>query len=198
MQLNTDTFNIVLLGPPGCGKGTQSELIEKKYGFNHISTGHLFRCEMDKETPAGLKAKALIEDGKLCPDDLTLDMLNDYLLSLQNSKGFVLDGVPRTIAQADMLEGINYDKPVRIDLIIYLKIEEEESIRRILLRGQTSGRSDDNYETVKKRLQEYYVLTKPLAGYYYGKNRFAAINGMLSIFDVFQAVCKAIDFHYKK
>ena len=198
MSLNTDIFNIVLLGPPGCGKGTQSELIEKKYGFNHISTGHLFRCEMNRETPAGLKAKALIEQGKLCPDDLTLDMLNDYLLSFQDSKGFLLDGVPRTITQAEMLEGISYDKPQKIDLIIYLKIEEEESIRRILLRGLTSGRSDDNYETVKKRLQEYYVLTKPLADYYYRRNKFATINGMASVFDVFQETCKAIDLHYQK
>lgn len=189
-------FNIVLLGPPGCGKGTQSELIEKKYGFSHISTGQLFRQEIAEGTHNGLKAKAIIESGKLCPDTITLDMLCNYINQLNNSKGLILDGVPRTITQAEMLEGIHYDKTLKINLVIYFKVAEEESIRRILLRGQSSGRADDNHDTVQKRLHEYYKLTKPLAEYYYHRNKFEIIDGMRSINDVFQDVVKAIEKHY--
>ena len=186
-------FNIVLLGAPGSGKGTQAPKIMEKYGLFHISTGDMFRKEIASQSPIGLKAKSIIERGELCPDDVTLDMLNSFLSKLGECKGYILDGVPRTHEQAHMMDGINYDKPISISKVIYIKIEEEEIIKRILKRAAELGRTDDTPEVAKNRTAQYFKLTHPLIEYYQKQGKLIEINGMQTIDEVFADICKALD-----
>lgn len=188
--------NIVLLGAPGSGKGTQAQLIKEKYRLDHISTGDMFRREIASKSEVGLRAKALIDDGQLCPDDLTLDMLNSYLKKFHATKGYILDGVPRTIEQAQMMDGINYTDPTPITIVIYIDIQEEEIVNRILKRAALLGRSDDTPEVVQHRIAHYYELTHPLIAYYQKQNKLYKINGMQSIEEVFRDICKIIDLAF--
>lgn len=187
-------FNLVLFGAPGCGKGTQAEKIAAKYGLESISTGQLYRNEIANKTELGLEAKKLIDAGKLCPDELTLNMLNKRMGEADaSSNGFIFDGVPRTIEQAQMMDGIGYDKPVDITLVVYLKVDNEEVTRRILERAKVSGRADDTPEVIKSRLENYFALTQPLESYYAKQNKIYHVDGMNSIEQVFEDVCKVID-----
>lgn len=191
--MSTQQCNIVLLGAPGSGKGTQAPKIMEKYGLFHISTGDMFRKEIASQSPIGLKAKGIIERGELCPDDVTLDMLNSFLSKLGKCKGYILDGVPRTLEQAHMMDGINYDKPISISKVIYIKIEEEEIIKRILKRAAELGRTDDTPEVAKNRTAQYFKLTHPLIEYYQKQGKLVEINGMQTIDEVFADICKALD-----
>lgn len=191
--MSTQQCNIVLLGAPGSGKGTQAPKLMEKYGLFHISTGDMFRKEIASQSPIGLKAKSIIERGELCPDDVTLDMLNSFLSKLGECKGHILDGVPRTIEQAHMMDGINYDKPISISKVIYIKIEEEEIIKRILKRAAELGRTDDTPEVAKNRTAQYFKLTHPLIEYYQKQGKLIEINGMQTIDEVFADICKALD-----
>lgn len=187
-------FNLVLFGAPGCGKGTQAEKIAAKYGLESISTGQLYRNEIANKTELGLEAKKLIDAGKLCPDELTLNMLNKRMGEADaSSNGFIFDGVPRTIEQAQMMDGIGYDKPVDITLVVYLKVDNEEVTRRILERAKVSGRADDTPEVIKSRLENYFALTQPLESYYAKQNKIYHVDGMNTIEKVFEDVCKVID-----
>ncbi|MBP5662975.1 MAG: adenylate kinase [Bacteroidales bacterium] len=191
--MSTQQCNIVLLGAPGSGKGTQAPKLMEKFGLYHISTGDMFRKEIASQSPIGLKAKSIIERGELCPDDVTLDMLNSFLSKLGECKGYILDGVPRTLEQAHMMDGINYDKPISISKVIYIKIEEEEIIKRILKRAAELGRTDDTPEVAKNRTAQYFKLTHPLIEYYQKQGKLIEINGMQTIDKVFADICKALD-----
>lgn len=191
--MNNNQFNIVLLGAPGSGKGTQAPKLMEKFKLHHISTGDMFRKEISSQSPIGIKAKSIIDNGGLCPDDVTLDMLNSYLSKLGECKGYILDGVPRTIEQAQMLDGINYDKPVSISKVVYIKIDEEEIIKRILKRAAELGRTDDTPEVAKNRTEQYFKLTHPLIDYYKKQGKLIEINGMQTIDEVFADICKALE-----
>ncbi len=191
--MNNNQFNIVLLGAPGSGKGTQAPKLMEKFKLHHISTGDMFRKEIASQSPIGIKAKSIIDNGGLCPDDVTLDMLNSYLSKLGECKGYILDGVPRTIEQAQMLDGVNYDKPVGISKVVYIKIDEEEIIKRILKRAAELGRTDDTPEVAKNRTEQYFKLTHPLIDYYKKQGKLIEINGMQTIDEVFADICKALE-----
>ncbi len=185
--------NIVLFGAPGSGKGTQAKLIAEKFGFDHVSTGDLFRYEISHKTPLGLKAQEIINRGDLCPDDITLGMLNNHIQKHADSKGFIFDGVPRTIKQAEMLDDKNLFKDLNIDMVLYLYVEMEEVERRILKRAQIENRADDTPETVKSRVANFFEQTMPLEEYYNRQGKVIRIDGMQDIEHVFADICKAIE-----
>lgn len=191
------TFTVALFGAPGCGKGTQADLLAKKFGLLPISTGNLYRNEMSNDTELGLLAKKYINDGKLCPDSLTLDMLHKHLLSQPDGKGIILDGVPRTIAQAEMLDGINYEHKIPVSLVIYLNVEQDEIIHRILERAKISHRSDDTPEVVEQRIKNYFQQTAPLIDYYKNQGKLVEVSGMRSIEEVSASVCEIVERHIK-
>ncbi|MCR4681187.1 MAG: adenylate kinase [Bacteroidales bacterium] len=187
--------NIVLFGAPGSGKGTQAKLIAEKFGFDHVSTGDLFRYEISHETPLGLKAKEIINRGDLCPDDITLGMLNNHIQKHADSKGFIFDGVPRTIKQAEMLDDKNLFKNLDITMVLYLYVEMEEVERRILKRAQIENRADDTPETVKARVSNFFDQTMPLVDYYTKQGKLIKLNGMQDIEHVFADICDTIEKH---
>lgn len=187
--------NIVLFGAPGSGKGTQAKLIAEKFGFDHVSTGDLFRYEISHKTPLGLKAQEIINRGDLCPDDITLGMLNNHIQKHADSKGFIFDGVPRTIKQAEMLDDKNLFKDLNISIVIYLYVEMEEVEKRILKRAQLENRADDTPETVKARVANFFDQTMPLVDYYKNQGKLIQLNGMQDIEHVFADICKTIENH---
>lgn len=187
--------NIVLFGAPGSGKGTQAKLIAEKFGFDHVSTGDLFRYEISHKTPLGLKAQEIINRGDLCPDDITLGMLNNHIQKHADSKGFIFDGVPRTIKQAEMLDDKNLFKDLNISMVLYLYVEMEEVEKRILKRAQLENRADDTPETVKARVANFFDQTMPLVDYYKSQGKLIQLNGMQDIEHVFADICKTIENH---
>lgn len=187
--------NIVLFGAPGSGKGTQAKLIAEKFGFDHVSTGDLFRYEISNKTPLGLKAQEIINRGDLCPDDITLGMLNNHIQKHADSKGFIFDGVPRTIKQAEMLDDKNLFKDLNISMVLYLYVEMEEVEKRILKRAQLENRADDTPETVKARVANFFEQTMPLVDYYKNQGKLIQLNGMQDIEHVFADICKTIESH---
>ena len=187
--------NIVLFGAPGSGKGTQAKLIAEKFGFDHVSTGDLFRYEISHKTPLGLKAQEIINRGDLCPDDITLGMLNNHIQKHAGSKGFIFDGVPRTIKQAEMLDDKNLFKDLNISMVLYLYVEMEEVEKRILKRAQLENRADDTPETVKARVANFFDQTMPLVDYYKNQGKLIQLNGMQDIEHVFADICKTIENH---
>lgn len=187
--------NIVLFGAPGSGKGTQAKLIAEKFGFDHVSTGDLFRYEISHKTPLGLKAQEIINRGDLCPDDITLGMLNNHIQKHADSKGFIFDGVPRTIKQAEMLDDKNLFKDLNINMVLYLYVETEEVEKRILRRAQLENRADDTPETVKARVANFFEQTMPLVDYYQKQGKLIQLNGMQDIEHVFADICSTIEAH---
>ena len=186
-------LNIVIFGAPGSGKGTQSEKIVEKYGINHISTGDVLRAEMKNGTELGKTAKGYIEKGQLVPDELIVDMLAKVLDSKVNSKGVIFDGFPRTIPQAKALKEMLNKRGTDVSVMLNLQVEEEELINRLLERGKVSGRSDDNLETIKSRLDVYHKQTAPLADYYIGEGKHVAIKGMGTIEEIFGRIKDAVN-----
>lgn len=185
--------NIILFGAPGCGKGTQAKLIAEKFGFNHVSTGDLFRYEISHKTPLGLEAQAIINRGDLCPDDITLGMLRNHIEKNADSQGFIFDGVPRTIKQAEMLDDKTLFPGLNIDIVLYLNVEMEEVEKRILKRAAIENRADDTPETVKARVANFFEQTMPLLDFYTKQGKLVQINGMQDIEHVFADNCKAIE-----
>ena len=186
-------FNIVLLGGPGSGKGTQATFIKEKYALEHLSTGQLFRHEIAIKSEIGLKVKAVIDSGNYCSDELTLDVLNTHISTLQNPKGFIFDGVPRTLEQAKRMDGINYAQALPVHLVINLTVNENEIVQRILKRALLEGRSDDTQEIVVQRIANYYALTEPLIEYYTQQGKLHSINGMQAIEKVSEDIKSVID-----
>lgn len=186
-------INIVMFGAPGSGKGTQAKRMAEKFGLMHVSTGDLFRYEMSNKTPLGLKAQEIINRGDLCPDDITLGMLKNHIDNNKESKGFIFDGVPRTIKQAEMLDDKSLFDSIDITKVIYLKVDTEEVERRILKRAQIEQRADDTPETVKARVGNFFAQTMPLVDYYRSQGKLAEVDGMQDIDNVFGSICEIIE-----
>lgn len=189
-------FNVILFGPPGSGKGTQSERLIKKYGLKHLSTGDLLRSEIAAKTELGMEAKKLMDKGALVPDAVVIGMISTALDNNPQAKGFLFDGFPRTTAQAEGLDQLLNEKGTQINEFISLVVSEEELVKRLLNRGLTSGRSDDtNEEVIRARITEYKSKTSIVADYYKQFGKFVEVKGEGSIDDIFNALCIEIDKH---
>lgn len=187
-------INIVLFGKPGAGKGTQAEFLKTKYNLTHLSTGDIFRFNIKNNTPLGIEAKTFIDKGDLVPDSLTINMLQNEVDSNPNSAGFLFDGFPRTIAQAEALDAFLNTKKQSITATIALEADDEVLVQRLLERGKTSGRADDqDEEKIRNRYQEYNEKTAPLIGYYLNQNKFYAVNGMGTIEEITQRLSIVIE-----
>jgi adenylate kinase len=187
-------LNLVLFGPPGAGKGTQSQKLIEKYGLIHLSTGDLLRSEISQGTELGLEAKKLMDDGILVPDEVVIGMISHKLDANRDAKGFIFDGFPRTVAQAEALDRLAESKDAPISGMISLEVPDGELERRLLGRGKASGRPDDaNPEVIRKRIKEYNDKTAPVAGFYQSQNKFSNIAGTGSVEEVFDAICKIVD-----
>jgi adenylate kinase len=186
-------FNLVLFGPPGSGKGTQSEKIVEKFGLMHLSTGNLLRQEIADKTPLGQEAKNFMDKGQLVPDEVVIGMVDSYMEKHAEAKGFLFDGFPRTVAQAQALDGLLSLRKTSICKVVALEVSEEELIKRLLHRGQTSGRSDDTEDTIRRRLAVYKAETEPVAEYYGAQNKLERIKGEGSIDDIFAAIGNCIE-----
>ena len=188
-------LNIVIFGAPGSGKGTQSDKIIEHYKLFHISTGDVLRDNIRRGTELGKTAKSYIDQGQLVPDELIIDILAQVLdENKENAReGVIFDGFPRTIPQAEALEQLLADRGTKIDAVVGLEVPEEELIKRILLRGQMSGRADDNEETARKRLEVYHNQTSPLKAYYEQQGKYRAINGLGSIDGIFDLIKAELD-----
>jgi len=186
-------LNVVLFGAPGSGKGTQSELIIRKYGLFHISTGSILRSEIARRSELGLTAEQFINDGKLIPDDLIIKLLSDTLDANSKARGFIFDGFPRTLPQGEALEKLLRAKNSTLAAVINLDVEEDELVRRMINRGKETGRADDNLETIKKRLQVYHTQTEPLKTFYKKKGKLFTIKGHNDIDEVFDMISEVLD-----
>ncbi len=191
-------FNLVLFGPPGSGKGTQSEKLIEKYGLIHLSTGDLLRKEMKAGTPLGNEAKSLIEKGQLVPDEVVVGMISSALDANPGAQGFLFDGFPRTIAQAQALDNLLELKKTAIGAVLFLMVNEDELITRLVGRAQTSGRLDDADPEVQRNRQNVYKNeTLPVAGYYQNQDKVSRIEGEGSIDEIFDRLCAVIDAKMK-
>lgn len=186
-------FNLVLFGPPGSGKGTQSENIVNSYQLQHISTGDLLRSEVSRQTPLGMEAKKFMDQGMLVPDEVVIGMISSKIDETPNARGFIFDGFPRTRTQAEALDKLLEFKNTQIHLVLSLEVPEVDLIKRLVSRGETSGRSDDNEEVITKRIKEYHQKTQPVASYYEGFGKLEAVEGSNSIQDTFKLLTKHIN-----
>lgn len=185
--------NIVIFGAPGSGKGTQSDKMIEKYGLNHISTGDVLRAEIKKGSELGKTAASYIDQGQLIPDDLMVSILASVYDSFGDHKGVIFDGFPRTIPQAEALKKMLDERGDKVAAMIELDVPEEELMKRLLLRGQQSGRADDNEETIKKRLVVYHSQTQPLIDWYKREGIHYHIDGLGDLDRIFDDICKVID-----
>lgn len=187
-------INIVLFGKPGAGKGTQAEFLKEKYNLIHISTGDVFRYNIKNETVLGKEAKTYIDRGDLVPDSLTIKMLQDEVEKNPEAKGFLFDGFPRTIAQAEALDAFLNSKNWEVTATIALEADDEILVQRLLERGKTSGRPDDqDEEKIRNRYQEYNEKTAPLIEYYSAQQKFHAVNGIGSIAEITERLSNVIE-----
>jgi adenylate kinase len=187
-------FNLILFGPPGSGKGTQSERLVDKYGLVHLSTGNLLREEITQRTPLGLEAKSFMDKGQLVPDEVVIGMVDSYFDKHKEARGFIFDGFPRTVAQSVALDKLLELKRTEIAAVLALDVSEEELVKRLLNRGKTSGRSDDtNEEVIRKRFNVYSSETTPVADHYKKLKKFQSIKGEGTVDDIFKAISDAID-----
>ena len=187
-------LNLVLFGPPGSGKGTQAENIIKKYGLLHISTGDLLRQEIADRTPLGMEAKSFMDQGTLVPDEVVIGMISSKLDANPDAKGFIFDGFPRTIAQAEALDKLLSFKNNPISQVLSLQVGEEELVRRLLKRGETSNRADDQGENIiRNRIVEYGNKTFPVADYYDKQDKLHNIFGEGTIEETFELLTREID-----
>ncbi len=181
---------LILFGPPGAGKGTQAALISEHYDIPHISTGNIFRSAIKNETPLGKKVKSILDEGKLVPDETVVGLVEEELKKPEYDDGFILDGFPRTVAQAEALDEILKKDQKSVDAFIHLSVPEKELVKRILSRGE--GRSDDNEDKVKTRLQVYKKETQPVMDYYKKKDLVQKIDGVGSIDEIFERIKSAL------
>ncbi len=187
-------LNLVLFGPPGAGKGTQSERLIQKYRLVHLSTGDLLRSQIAAGTELGIRAKQLMDQGLLVPDEVVIGMIESKLRENQDASGFIFDGFPRTVPQAEALDELLSQYRTSITLMVALMVDDEELTRRLLIRGQTSGRPDDqNEELIRRRVNEYNEKTTPVADYYAGQQKLAAIDGIGDIDTIFDLISQQIE-----
>lgn len=191
-------INLIIFGPPGSGKGTQSARIVEKYDLTHLSTGDLFREEMENQTPLGKEVSQYIDKGLLVPDEIVLKMLFRRASDDLETPGLIFDGFPRTTVQAIALDELLEEKGIPVNLVISVEVEEQELYKRIIGRGEDSGRSDDSEDIVRQRLDVYKQQTMPLLEYYSKQGKVAAINGMDNVDMVFAKITKAIDTYLER
>jgi len=187
-------FNLILFGPPGSGKGTQSEKLVAKYNLKHLSTGDLLRSEISRQTPLGLEAKKFMDKGNLVPDSVVIGMISDSLDNNPEVEGFLFDGFPRTAVQAEELDLLLEQKKTCIDVMIALSVSEEELVKRLSKRGETSGRSDDkNEEIIRARIVEYHKKTASVADHYQKENKVVLVKGEGTVEEIFDRLSNEID-----
>lgn len=189
-----DMVNLILFGPPGSGKGTQAAKLVDQYQLLHISTGDLFRYEIGNNTPLGLEAKSYMNKGELVPDSVTIGMLHNKVEAHPEVHGFIFDGFPRTVAQAEALDGLLTEMGTEVAKLIMLDVDDDEIVGRLLDRGKTSGRADDQDEsTIRKRISVYRSETSPVYDYYDALDKSVTVMGVGSIDDIFALLCEEID-----
>ncbi|UOQ55191.1 adenylate kinase [Hymenobacter cellulosivorans] len=189
-------LNIVLFGPPGAGKGTQSQKLIARYNLVHLSTGDLLRSQIAQGTELGLRAKKLMDEGLLVPDEVVIGMIESQLASNTTAAGFIFDGFPRTVPQAQSLDELTQRYDTGVNCMIALEVAEEELVKRLLERGKTSGRPDDQDETkIRKRVTVYNTETAQVASYYAQQSKFHGLNGIGAIEDIFGQICEIVDQH---
>lgn len=187
-------MNLVIFGAPGCGKGTQSERLIDRYGFYHISTGELLRDQIARKTELGVTADKYISQGHLIPDELMLSIIDDLLETPEvKGKSIIFDGFPRTVNQAEGLEKLMKKRGNAVDIVIGLEVPDEDLIARLINRGKESGRADDNFETIKERLEVYHNQTQPLRRYYEERGCYKSIDGSKSIDDIAADIAVYVD-----
>lgn len=191
---NSNMLNIILFGPPGSGKGTQAKMLVEKYNLLHISTGDLFRYEMGNDTPLGLEAKSYISKGELVPDSITIGMLKNKVNANPDVPGYIFDGFPRNISQAEALDDFLAENGEQVKALLSLQVDDEEIVKRILNRGKTSGRSDDNDESIiRNRIDVYKSETSPVYDFYDAQGKAQLIDGIGSLEEIFDRLTAAID-----
>ncbi len=187
-------LNIVLFGPPGSGKGTQSTTLIEKYNLVHLSTGDILRGEIAAQTPLGLEAKKKMDKGELVPNEVVIGMIGNKLSANPKANGFIFDGFPRTTAQAEALDVLLTEKKTSITVMLALEVEKEELVKRLLNRGKDSGRADDqDINVIENRIAVYNKETAVVADYYKKQGKFTPIHGMGSVSEIFDRLCAAID-----
>ena len=187
-------INLVLFGPPGSGKGTQSLKLQEKYQLMHISTGDLFRMHMRENTGLGKEAKSYIEKGDLVPDAVTIGMMNDKIEHSPEAKGFIFDGFPRTAAQAEALDKFLNEKGTPVSKMIALNVDDDELVKRLLNRGKDSCRADDQDESIiRNRIEVYNEKTLPVASFYEKQGKYVAVQGVGTIDEIFARLCAEVD-----
>lgn len=186
-------LNLVLFGPPGAGKGTQSQKLIDTYQLVHISTGDLFRAHIKNQTPLGQQVSQLIAEGELVPDSITIEMLEEEVDKQPDAKGFIFDGFPRTVPQAKELDLFLERKGAKIAGVIALDVDQDELTRRIAERHKISGRPDDDAEKLKKRVSEYFTKTVQVLPYYETQGKLSKVNGIGEIEEIFNSLCSIID-----
>jgi adenylate kinase len=187
-------LNLIIFGPPGAGKGTQSEKLLSKYQLQHISTGDLLRAERNAGTELGNQANEFIAKGELVPDAVVIGMVKNFMIAHPEAKGFIFDGFPRTTPQADALDVMLQEFQTSISIVLGLEVNEDELVKRLLLRGQSSGRADDQDEsTIRNRFQEYQNKTLPLQGYYQAQGKYHGVMGIGEVEAIFSSLCAHID-----
>jgi adenylate kinase len=190
-------FNLILFGPPGAGKGTQSKNIITKYGFDHISTGDILRREIEKYTTLGKIVKDYIDKGQLVPDHVLIDILKSTFIHHPNATGFVWDGFPRTTVQAAALDRMLSEEGYAVSLVIALQVEQDELMRRVIQRAHQEGRSDDKEDIIQQRFRIYRDTTMPIIEYYTAQKKFESIPGMDPVDVVFKNICSRIEQYMK-
>lgn len=187
-------LNLVLFGPPGSGKGTQSEYLIKKYKLVHLSTGDILRGEIAQKTTLGVEAKKFMDKGELVPDVVVIGMISNKLDQHEDANGFIFDGFPRTTAQAEALDKLLEEKQISITCMLALEVEHNELVGRLLNRGKDSGRADDqNQAIIENRIRVYHKETSPVINYYNAQDKYKAIDGMGSIDEIFNRLCQGIE-----
>ncbi|GAO42410.1 adenylate kinase [Flavihumibacter petaseus] len=186
-------FNLILFGPPGSGKGTQSERLISRYGLKHLSTGDILRSEIKNGTALGLEAKTLMDQGQLVPDEVVIGMIRSALDANPEAKGFLFDGFPRTKAQSEALDNLLAQRNEAINVVLALEVTEEELVKRLLNRGLTSDRSDDRDESIiRARIAEYHKKTSAVADHYRQFDKVVGVKGEGTVDEIFDALCGEI------
>lgn len=187
-------INIVLFGAPGCGKGTQAQRLKEHYGIDHVSTGEVIRDEIRRGTELGRSMESYIKEGKLAPDSIVIGMIANYVADHLDAKGCIFDGFPRTTVQAEEFDKILAKHGLKVDIMVDIHVLEEELVRRLLLRGKDSGRADDaSEEVIRERLAVYHKQTAVVADYYAAQGKYASVNGVGTVDEVFDRIATVVD-----
>lgn len=185
-------FNIIIFGPPGSGKGTQSIKLAEKYSLTHISTGDIFRSEIKAKSELGLRVTSIIESGELVPDELLVDLLRNAMQKHPGTAGFLFDGFPRTLQQANDLEDLLAEMNGGVNVVLALDVDDDELMGRLLKRAQLEGRKDDTAEVISNRLNVYHSQTKPLMDHYDEQGKLESVHGVGSIDEICGRLCEKI------